>query len=395
MNSVLKKILYGLITICLVVLPLNVQALEGSLQLNCSKTKIAPGETISCTLNGTVTGDSVSAVSAKISTSNNTFLTLEEKVIVNGSIWVGDADNGEVELYTDSNKTGTFEIVKFNLTASSNITLGEDTEVRVSDVSFVDSNFKSVSVANASQAIRIASNTNTLSSLSISAGTISPEFNKNITTYTAVVDSSEVTISAIPTDSNSIITGADKKSLNYGMNSFQVNVRSEANTLKTYTINITRPDNRDTDNYLKTLTINNNAISLSRDKTNYTYQVENDVVEASIKATLNSSKSVFKDGIDTKKISLNEGDNKVIIQVVAENQQSRTYTITINRKSKSVVEPNDKVEEDKNDVTSNDKIEENIEEVPKEGSSIIYLYILLIIVSIPVSIIAYKNYKKI
>ena len=44
--------------------------------------------------------------------------------------------------------------------------------------------------------------------------------------------------------------------------------------------------------------------------------------------------------------------------------------------------------------TTNGNKEEDVIENPKTGSSIIYIVILLVIISIPVSIFAYKKYKK-
>lgn len=233
--------------------------------------------------------------------------------------------------------------------------------------------------------------------MSVSSGSLSPAFSKNVTNYSVSTKSDKITINATVEDSNATVEGNGTKNLNIGSNTFTITVKNGSMANRVYTIRVNREqseDTRDKDNTLSSLKINNDEIKLESNKTNYSYEVGYDITSISILAELNSSKAQFLNNSGKQNIELDEGENTVEIVVQAENGSSKTYVITINRKSKPVVEPDDKIEEDSGNNNTNDKKDENIDKGPQTGNSIIYLFILLIIVSIPVTIIAYKKYSK-
>lgn len=80
---------------------------------------------------------------------------------------------------------------------------------------------------------------NTLSSLSVSNGTLSPEFKSNTTSYTVNLSSdiTKVSITAKANDSKAKVTGIGEKSLKIGENKYRVVVVAENGSSKTYTIN--------------------------------------------------------------------------------------------------------------------------------------------------------------
>lgn len=96
-------------------------ALEGFGQLNlsCDKTNGLGGEEISCIITGTVDSASqVSSLSSQIKLSEN----LEFVSFTTNSIWEGVGDDGNIQLYTDENKSSTFDIGTFTIRIKEGVT---------------------------------------------------------------------------------------------------------------------------------------------------------------------------------------------------------------------------------------------------------------------------------
>lgn len=182
-------------------------------------------------------------------------------------------------------------------------------------------------VGNVSTTVRIISSNDKLSSLSISGGSIN--FDPNVSVYNTTINSSSATISATAADSNSVVTGTGNVSLNYGNNTFNITVRSEAGTTRTYTINVNRPDSRSTNNNLSSLSVDIGNISFNKNTTSYNLTTKKSSVN--ISATKEDTKASITGDIGSKSLSV--GTNTFRINVVAENGSTKTYTITIVRQS--------------------------------------------------------------
>ena len=181
--------------------------------------------------------------------------------------------------------------------------------------------------ADVTTTIRVVSSNDKLSSLSITGGTIN--FNPDTLTYNTTINSSSATISATAADSNSVVTGTGNVSLNYGNNTFNITVRSEAGTTRTYTINVNRPDSRSTNNNLSSLSVDIGNISFNKNTTSYNLTTKKSSVN--ISATKEDTKASITGDIGSKSLSV--GTNTFRINVVAENGSTKTYTITIVRQS--------------------------------------------------------------
>jgi len=81
---------------------------------------------------------------------------------------------------------------------------------------------------------------NSLSSLSVSEGTLSPSFSASTTKYTVNLDGdkTKITISAKAKDSKAKVSGTGEKTLEVGENSFTVKCTAENGSVKSYTINV-------------------------------------------------------------------------------------------------------------------------------------------------------------
>ena len=170
-----------------------------------------------------------------------------------------------------------------------------------------------------------------LSNLTIDKGNLSPKFSSNVTNYTAVVDSDKVIIKATPSNSKVTVTGTGEKTLEYGKNEFTITVTSEDGGSKSYLITINRPDNRNANAYLKSLTIDAKDIDFEKDVVDYEYKVGKDVDSLDIEAIpeLDTSK-VEITGNENFKI----GKNIVTITVKAEDNSEKIYKIIVVKEDK-------------------------------------------------------------
>jgi hypothetical protein len=208
--------------------------------------------------------------------------------------------------------------------------------ISISNPSATDENGDGVSISGGSHTVKILSDVNTLTNLTVDGGTL--EFDENTTTYDMTINSTSTNIVATKKDSGSTVSGdIGNKTLKYGKNTFKINVKSESGVTKTYTINITRPDNRSTVNTLSSLKISKGDIKFSANTTSYKATVEYDVSSIKVEATVTDEKSSFVSGYGPRDVKLKVGNNNIEIRVKAENESVKTYKIAVTRKP----DPND------------------------------------------------------
>lgn len=386
----MKKKIIIFIALISVLLPINVKALTGSINLSCDKTKLNPNEETTCYVKGNI-NEEVSGIDATLVLGDN--LTLSS--ITKDSIWdSGDVgtDSNKIVLVTSNNPKGNFNVVTFKVKAGSKSNI--DTKISLSSVKLSNAtDFTETDFTVDDVSIRIPSTVNTLSSLTVSGTTFN--FNENTTSYELEVDSDKVTINATRKDTNSVVSGdTGSKNLKYGLNTFYVKVTSESGSVKTYTLKITRLDNRSKENYILNFKFSNYDLDFSKDKTNYDLIVNNKItriascygemnddtilcidaenLKYSDKANINISinDKNLNDLFDEEKIELKcnddetscevyfennkigmveykddkksgyvilddlkVGNNELKVIVTAENEEERTYILNINRKN--------------------------------------------------------------
>lgn len=314
-----KLVNYIVFIVMLLVLPFVVNAASANVGISCpSSAKV--GETISCNIN--ITTD----VKVNGLVLNYTF---------NGASYVSfTPSSGFTAQYTSANgfnvgnnagKSGSYTIGVLKVKVSS------ATTIMLKNIDISDTGFNSYTSVNKSATIRLKSTNVNLGGLSLSSGSLSPAFNANTTSYTATIDATSVTINASKAENTQAISGTGKKTLKYGKNTFKVVVTSEAGTTKTYTIVITRPDKRKTDNYLKSLSVDKGSISFKKETLTYSVKVAKDVSSIVVSAAVNDSTASFVKGYGPRTVNLNYGVNNVLVKVQAENETVRTYTIKVTR----------------------------------------------------------------
>lgn len=170
-----------------------------------------------------------------------------------------------------------------------------------------------------------SSNTN-LSSIKINGVELS-NFDPNKTSYTLKsTEASSIKVTASASDSKATIVGTGTKSLSYGVNTINIVVTAENGNKKTYTLKITRNDNRSSENSLLDLSINPGNIEFDSNKTDYTIVVDNNVTQMEVVAKAKDSKAKVT---GTGLIDLTDDINEINIVVTAENGSRKTYTIKV------------------------------------------------------------------
>lgn len=177
------------------------------------------------------------------------------------------------------------------------------------------------------------SSNNYLSKLSVSSGNLVPEFNKNTLVYDVSIPTTidSLTIAASLENSKASFVsnyGPRLVNLTNGSNSILIQVKAENGDTKTYTINVTKSDKK-SNNYLKSIKLSSGTIEFKKDTLEYKVSVLNEVEEMKITANVEDNSAKVQ-VIGNKNLVV--GENIYTIQVVAENESIRTYTIVVTRK---------------------------------------------------------------
>lgn len=178
-----------------------------------------------------------------------------------------------------------------------------------------------------------------LASLKIENATLSPNFDSNTYEYTARVTTEKVKVefTTMYSRSTTDIKSGIEHNLIPGSNNIKITVKSPSNTEKTYTLNIVRIDNKDTNGLLSELSINNKKIDLTENNYNYKETVDYSITDPNF---------VYKTEKPTTKVEvignkeLVVGENKFTIKTTSEANTVYEYNIIIVRQSKTLSSTN-------------------------------------------------------
>ena len=188
------------------------------------------------------------------------------------------------------------------------------------------------------------SSNNYLSGITLSTGTLSPEFYRETFEYTVEFDDTvnlyeltEMEITAQAEDSRASIQGAGTVTLNEGENSFSINVTAENGAVRRYTIKVNKPAPVEQSSLrLKTLIlngINTNGeyqtidFTLEPEVFEYNLTVPNNISSVSINPTTENEDIIIETNGET---TLKEGENKIVIILTSPSDETITTTYTLN-----------------------------------------------------------------
>lgn len=311
-----KKGLLLLFSIMLI--PFSVKAENFSVSINCSSS-VKAGERAKCIINFEPNDNLLTSVRANYSIPSDVVFDSFEPAP--GLNYINNASGFSLE----GNFSAAMSLGTLNVVLPSDALSNSEYKISLIGISGHDES-NNYNANETSSNIRVKSNENRLSSLSISGGSI--DFDSETLNYITTIDNDSAVISAASIDSNAKVSGnIGSVSLNYGTNTFKINVTSETGEIRTYTINVTRPDNRSNNNNLSTLIITDTNILFDKDKTKY--DLTTTASEIQISASKEDSKSSMVGSIG--KHILNYGLNTFSIKVIAENGSVKTYNINITR----------------------------------------------------------------
>lgn len=341
--------------------PISVSALSGSASISCNSTSFEVGSSTSCTLYG-YSNEGVSAVAASLTAGGSISISN----INTSSNWEGNGSDGNIQLYTDSNMSGSFGIVSFTVTGNS---VGSGT-INVGGIRFSDASFNENGISGTSLSITVnekyvpkpdptpttpstvttpsnnsGSNSNnnvtdnkksndaSLKSLVIKG--VNFEFSKDKLEYDVEVSNNvdKLDITAEVNNDKSKVAIPSDLSLKVGNNSFTIVVEAEDGTKSEYKINVKRLDRVLSSNTnLSKLVINGYNISFSKDK--YIYDLGN------IKSNKLNITATSEDALSKVKIYGNDNIDRndvIVIKVVAEDGSSKEYILYANNTKSSNV----------------------------------------------------------
>lgn len=311
-------IIVGLILL----LPLNIKALTA--KLVCEDKKIYINSDVTCKLFINPEGSLISSFKADITYPNDIKLSGIQ------TSWIDSSTSNKIDMKMQTSTgnegiTSETEIatLKFKTTTSYG-----DKQIKLSggDLSSVDIS-----------SIHVISNENRLSSLNVIGENI--KFDKNTNIYELTTTKEKINIQAELVDTNARYEqnfGPREVSLNYGEQLINIIVIAESNEKNTYTLKVTRQDNRSTNDNLSNIVLSLGELSpkFSKDVLNYTVEVPNNASSLTITASLEDKKAEFVSGYGSRTVDLKLGENIILIQTQAEKGNTKTYTIKVNRNYK-------------------------------------------------------------
>lgn len=129
-------------------LPLKVKATTEGISISCDgNNTVMASSSITCKITG-YTNSAVSGLQFHLT--SDSLATISNIRVA--SIWQGDGEDGNIGVYTDTNKTGIFDIATFTLTAKDT---GGTAHIYANDIIFSDASFNIISYENQTQNVTI------------------------------------------------------------------------------------------------------------------------------------------------------------------------------------------------------------------------------------------------
>ncbi len=330
MRIIRKIITLTVVSLTLVVSSINTSASTVSSSIS-GPNEISPGQSFSVTF-AVNAGETIRGFTARI-LFDKSFLTIES---VNKRI---NADfNTSTGAYTTSEViSGSRQFLTISFKPTSAFTAGTNTNIEL--VEFVAANDTATQRIQVSDkthrvnAVAPRSTNNNLTSISVNNQPIS-NFNQNTTTYNlGSTDASSINVSVVKADAKASVRGDGNQSLSFGSNAIRIVVTAENGSTKTYTLNITRTDDRSSNNFLRNMTLSTGSLSFDKNRMDYTLIVDHEVTEMTISVEKEDAKATIRDSSITKRLDVYS--NMFEFVVVAENNARRTYTVNVVRRDSS------------------------------------------------------------
>lgn len=231
----MKKVkLYVCILLSIFLFPLGVKAADGNINVTgTSSAVIGNTVTITVTLSSSTP---IGSWEIDVSYDDSYLQLISTSNPLGGNAIIGYMDT--VNGVTKQSYTYKFKALKKGTTK---VSIASNTVYSVDEkLMNISSSSKSVRIMTQAELEASYSKDNDLKSLFVEGFELSPEFSKDVTEYTVTVpeDTKEVTINATENDSAASVTGTGTFEVTQGTNTFDIVVRAENGSEKTYTVKV-------------------------------------------------------------------------------------------------------------------------------------------------------------
>ena len=248
----MKKIKYFIITIIsLLIIPLGVNAASGTIKVTGSSQVVVGNKiTLTVTLSSST---KIGSWQMNLNYDKNYLQLTSTNSEAGGTMMANTTATG----LTKKTYTFTFKALK---TGSTKVSIDSYLVYAFDDLSqmSISTSSKTVKIMTQEELEATYSKDNDLKSLSVEGFELNEKFSKDLTAYTVTVpeDTKQITINAKENDSSASVTGTGTFDVTQGTNTFEIVVRAENGSEKTYTLTVEVKDN--------------NPINVSIDDENYT-----------------------------------------------------------------------------------------------------------------------------
>ncbi len=233
-----------------------------------------------------------------------------------------------------------------------------------------------------------------LSKLQINQEGLTPNFNKNKTSYAVTVGENvnDLKVTAVAEDSKSKVAISGNTGLKNGDNKVYITVTAQDGTKKVYTITVTKTgDANKSNSYLQNLIVENATLSpeFSKEVFEYDCGTVGKSIETLKILAFGENENVKIDITGNDKLS--EGDNKIIVKVTSEDgTTTKEYVITVKKDSNIVEENNIEEINALQDTDNDDNFFNKLFKSIKNNWLVCLMYIVILVQFIEI-VYLYKN----
>ena len=149
--------------------------------------------------------------------------------------------------------------------------------------------------------------------------------------YKLEVDSPTITVYATLTSEDaSYVPGYEPRTVNldYGVNTVLIKIIDKEGKQRTYTILVTRTDNRKSDNTLSDITTSVGEINFNSNVTDYKIEISKNTTSVDVNAKITSDVASFVSGYEPGTVEITGDTTTKLIKVKSQTGSTRTYVLT-------------------------------------------------------------------
>lgn len=158
--------------------------------------------------------------------------------------------------------------------------------------------------------------------------------------YKLEVSSPTISVYATLTSTDaSYVSGYEPRTvnLNYGINTILIKIKNKEGKERTYTILVTRTDDRKADNTLKELSVDVGRLDFNSNKAEYKVEIPASTKNVNVNATIGSSTASFVEGYKPGNVAITSDSTVKLIKVKSQTGTTRTYVITFVKKGTDII----------------------------------------------------------